>query len=98
MEPAISHDTFNSDSSWKLPTSNSILMRASQLSSQFERGDESYLRLSLGQFFEQRSEALGCLGSAHRHDAVRRVRFNDHLTRGRANVLLGWSKEQMDGE
>lgn len=98
MEPAISNDTFNSDSSWKLPLRNSILMRASQLSSQFERGDQSYLRLSLGQFFEQRSEALGCLGSADRHDAVKRVCFNDLLTLGRANVLVGCSKEQMADE
>lgn len=73
MEPAVNSNTFNSDSSWKLPSSNSILMRASQLSSQFERGDQSYLRLSLGQFFEQRSEALGCLGSANRLDSVKRV-------------------------
>lgn len=79
MEPANGNETFNSDSSWKLPTKNSILMRASQLSSQFERGDQSYLRLSLGQFFEQRSEALGCLGSANRLDAVKRVRYNDHF-------------------
>lgn len=81
MEPVISNQTFNSDSSWKLPTRNSILMRASQLSSHLERGDQSYLRLSLGQFFEQRSEALGCLGSADRLDAVKRVRFNDHFNR-----------------
>lgn len=89
MEPAISNDTFNSDSSWKLPTKNSILMKASQLSSQLERGDQSYLRLSLGQFFEQRSEALGCLGSAERHDAVKRVCFN-HFTQGRGNSLDWW--------
>lgn len=81
IEPVISNQTFNSDSSWKLPTRNSILMRTSQLSSQLERGDQSYLRLSLGQFFEQRSEALGCLGSADRLDAVKRVRFNDHFNR-----------------
>lgn len=79
MEPVVSNETFSSDSSWKLPTRNSILMRASQLPSQFERGDQSYLRLSLGQFFEQRSEALGCLGSADRLDAVKRVRFNGHF-------------------
>lgn len=70
-------------------------MRASQLSSQFERGDQSYLRLSLGQFFEQRSEALGCLGSADRRDAVKRVCFNGYSTGGVANffLLFGQSKE-----
>lgn len=46
-------------------------MRASQVSSEFLQGDESYLRLSLGQFFGQRSEALGCLGSSS--DLVKRV-------------------------
>lgn len=48
-------------------------MRASQVSSEFAQGDQSYLRLSLGQFFGQRSEALGCLGSAEDVDAVKRV-------------------------
>lgn len=97
MEPAINNDTFNSDSSWKLPTRNSILMRSSQLSSQFEKGDQSYLRLSLGQFFEQRSEALGCLGSADRHDAVKRVRFNGHFTKRRANFLIDGAEQGADG-
>jgi hypothetical protein len=49
-------------------------MRASQASSEFERGNHSYLRLSLGQFFGQRSEALGCLGGADDDlDGVKRV-------------------------
>lgn len=48
-------------------------MRASQVSSEFAQGDQSYLRLSLGQFFGQRSEALGCLGSTEDVDAVKRV-------------------------
>lgn len=72
IEPASSNATINSDSSWKIPTSSHILMRASQVSSEFEQGDQSYLRLSLGQFFEQRSEALGCLGSTD-VDVVKRV-------------------------
>lgn len=59
------------DSSWKLPTSSHILLRASQISSEFERGNQSYLRLSLGEFFQQRSEALGWLGSEE--EAVKRV-------------------------
>lgn len=88
IEPATSNATFNSDSSWKIPTSSSILMRASQLSSEFERGDQSYLRLSLGQFFEQRSEALGCLGSADNIDAVKRVSKNYHWNRNKKCCLL----------
>lgn len=48
-------------------------MRASQVSSHFKQGDQSYLRLSLGQFFGQRSEALGCLGSADDVDLIKRV-------------------------
>lgn len=47
-------------------------MRASQVSSDFQQTDESYLRLSLGQFFGQRSEAMGCLGSDD-VDNVKRV-------------------------
>lgn len=72
IEPVSNSNTFNSDSSWKIPTDSQILMRASQVSSEFKQGDQSYLRLSLGQFFEQRSEALGCLGSIG-VDAVKRV-------------------------
>lgn len=48
-------------------------MRASQVSSEFRHGDQSYLRLTLGQFFGQRSEALGCLGSTEDVDGVKRV-------------------------
>uniref|UniRef100_A0A8B9I4L9 Centrosomal protein 192 n=1 Tax=Anser brachyrhynchus TaxID=132585 RepID=A0A8B9I4L9_9AVES len=44
------------DSSWKSANS-CILLRTSELNR-----DASYLRLSLGEFFGQRSEALGCLG------------------------------------
>lgn len=87
IEPVTSNTTFNSDSSWKIPAGNSILMRASQLSSEFERGDQSYLRLSLGQFFEQRSEALGCLGSADNIDAVKRVSKNYHWNRNKKCCL-----------
>lgn len=63
IEPAATNTTFQSDSSWKIPNSSHILMRASQVSSEFTQEDQSYLRLSLGQFFKQRSEALGCLGN-----------------------------------
>lgn len=64
IEPASSNSTFHCDSSWKFPVNSHILMRASQVASEFLQGDESYLRLSLGHFFGQRSEALGCLGSS----------------------------------
>lgn len=72
IEPASGNSTFHSDSSWKLPTNGHVLMRASQVASEFEQGNESYLRLSLGQFFGQRSEALGCLGGIDM-DMVKRV-------------------------
>lgn len=48
------------DTSWKLVNNHNIL-RESQ--NDFNR-DASYLRLSLGEFFGQRSEALGCLGGS----------------------------------
>ena len=73
IEPASSNSTFHSDSSWKAPTNSHVLMRASQVASEFKQGDHSYLRLSLGQFFEQRSEALGCLGSLDDVVWVKRV-------------------------
>ncbi|XP_066539103.1 centrosomal protein of 192 kDa [Hoplias malabaricus] len=62
------------DTSWKVPTSSHHLMRASQVSSEFEKGNQSYLRISLGEFFQQRSEALGCLGSSE-EDQVKRPSF-----------------------
>lgn len=76
IEPASSNCTFQSDSSWKVPSSSHILMRASQVSSEFKQDNQSYLRLSLGQFFGQRSEALGCLGCIDDVDGVKRVSKN----------------------
>ncbi|XP_056142929.1 centrosomal protein of 192 kDa [Lampris incognitus] len=67
------------DTSWKLPTSSHILTKASQVSSEFEQANQTYLRLSLGEFFEQRSEALGCLGSNDR-DMVKRPSFGYIIT------------------
>ncbi|KAJ8353763.1 hypothetical protein SKAU_G00213300 [Synaphobranchus kaupii] len=67
------------DTSWGLPSSNYILMRASQVSSDFERANQSYLRLSLGAFFLQRSEALGCL-SDNMEDHVKRPSFGYVIT------------------
>ncbi|KAL6108707.1 cep192 [Pungitius sinensis] len=80
IEPAGSNSTFHSDSSWKAPTNGHILMRASQVSSEFKQGDHSYLRLTLGQFFEQRSEALGCLGSTTDDCWVKRPSFGYVIT------------------
>lgn len=73
IEPPSSNCTFQSDSSWKAPANSHVLMRASQVSSEFREGDQSYLRLSLGQFFGQRSEALGCLGITGHVGGVKRV-------------------------
>lgn len=72
---AAENNSFQSDTSWKVPTNGHVLMRASQVSSEFQQGDQSYLRLSLGEFFSQRSEALGCLGRLDDVDAVKRPSF-----------------------
>ncbi|XP_078543611.1 centrosomal protein of 192 kDa [Lissotriton helveticus] len=48
------------DTSWKL-NSNYPHLRASHVSHELESDDARYRRLSLGEFFGQRSEALGCL-------------------------------------
>ncbi|XP_060778074.1 centrosomal protein of 192 kDa isoform X3 [Neoarius graeffei] len=59
---AVNQSVHLGDTSWKFPTSSHILMRASQVSTEFEKENQSYLRISLGGFLQQRSEALGCLG------------------------------------
>ncbi|XP_078789454.1 centrosomal protein of 192 kDa isoform X4 [Oryzias latipes] len=74
-----SNSTFHGDSSWRIPPTSHIHMRASQVSSDFQQTDESYLRLSLGQFFGQRSEAMGCLGSDD-VDNVKRPSFGYIIT------------------
>uniref|UniRef100_A0A8B9ZC28 Centrosomal protein 192 n=1 Tax=Anas platyrhynchos TaxID=8839 RepID=A0A8B9ZC28_ANAPL len=58
------------DCSWKSANS-CILLRTSELNR-----DASYLRLSLGEFFGQRSEALGCLGG----DSDVKRSFGYHIT------------------
>ncbi|XP_075070503.1 centrosomal protein of 192 kDa [Mixophyes fleayi] len=63
------------DTSWKLPISSNVLLKASQLSDLCQE-DVSYLRLSLGEFFGQRSEALGCLGGGQ---DVKRPSFGYHI-------------------
>ncbi|XP_074058182.1 centrosomal protein of 192 kDa [Macrotis lagotis] len=49
------------DTSWSTSINYSLLRR-SLTTSDMTGDDASYLRLSLGEFFGQRSEALGCLG------------------------------------
>ncbi|XP_026527748.1 centrosomal protein of 192 kDa isoform X2 [Notechis scutatus] len=61
------------DTSWKSINNHNIL-RESQ--NDFNR-DASYLRLSLGEFFGQKSEALGCLGGS---GDVKRPSFGYHIT------------------
>ncbi|KAM8847082.1 centrosomal protein of 192 kDa isoform 1-T1 [Synchiropus picturatus] len=78
--PASGNTTFQSDSSWKAPASSHILMRASQVASEYNQNNQSYLRLSLGQFFEQRSEALGCLGVTDDLNWIKRPSFGYVIT------------------
>ncbi|XP_036613779.1 centrosomal protein of 192 kDa isoform X2 [Trichosurus vulpecula] len=49
------------DTSWSASVNYNLLKR-SHTTSDITGDDASYLRLSLGEFFGQRSEALGCLG------------------------------------
>ncbi|KAM3928231.1 centrosomal protein of 192 kDa isoform 1-T1 [Leptodactylus fuscus] len=63
------------DTSWKLPVSGHALLKASQISD-LSQEEASYLRLSLGEFFGQRSEALGCLGGGA---DVKRPSFGYHI-------------------
>ncbi|XP_043364079.1 centrosomal protein of 192 kDa isoform X9 [Dermochelys coriacea] len=63
------------DTSWKSANSYNLL-RASHTTSDLSK-DASYLRLSLGEFFGQRSEALGCLGGG---SDVRRPSFGYRIT------------------
>ncbi|VTJ71487.1 Hypothetical predicted protein, partial [Marmota monax] len=59
------------DTSW-VATVNYNLLRKSLSTSELGRDDASYIRLSLGEFFAQRSEALGCLGGGN---SVKRPSF-----------------------
>ncbi|XP_048077553.1 centrosomal protein of 192 kDa isoform X1 [Ursus arctos] len=52
------------DTSWGTSI-NYNLSRKSLSTSDLDKDDASYLRLSLGEFFAQRSEALGCLGGGY---------------------------------
>ncbi|XP_059195410.1 centrosomal protein of 192 kDa [Centropristis striata] len=79
IEPCNSNSSFHSDSSWKALANSHILMRASQVSSEFKQGDQSYLRLTFGEFFGQRSEALGRLGTDE-VDGIKRPSFGYIIT------------------
>ncbi|XP_044148782.1 LOW QUALITY PROTEIN: centrosomal protein of 192 kDa [Bufo gargarizans] len=58
----LENDSVNlGDTSWKVPVNGHVLLKASQ-TSDLSQEEASYLRLSLGEFFGQRSEAMGCLG------------------------------------
>ncbi|XP_016052781.1 PREDICTED: centrosomal protein of 192 kDa isoform X2 [Miniopterus natalensis] len=59
------------DTSWGTSV-NYNLLRKSLSTSDLDKDDASYLRLSLGEFFAQRSEALGCLGGGY---SVKRPSF-----------------------
>ncbi|XP_070276806.1 centrosomal protein of 192 kDa isoform X2 [Myotis yumanensis] len=59
------------DTSWGTSV-NYNLLRKSLSTSDLNKDDASYLRLSLGEFFAQRSEALGCLGGGY---SVKRPSF-----------------------
>ncbi|XP_073535087.1 centrosomal protein of 192 kDa isoform X2 [Phyllobates terribilis] len=63
------------DTSWKLAVSGHVLLKASPVSD-LAQEDASYLRLSLGEFFGQRSEAMGCLGGG---TDVKRPSFGYHI-------------------
>ncbi|XP_045430678.1 centrosomal protein of 192 kDa isoform X2 [Pipistrellus kuhlii] len=59
------------DTSWRISI-NYNLLRKSLSTSDLNKDDANYLRLSLGEFFAQRSEALGCLGGGY---SVKRPSF-----------------------
>ncbi|XP_068093232.1 LOW QUALITY PROTEIN: centrosomal protein of 192 kDa [Hyperolius riggenbachi] len=63
------------DTSWKMPVNTNVLLK-SQMACDLSLEDASYLRLSLGAFFGQRSEALGCLGGG---SDVKRPSFGYHI-------------------
>ncbi|XP_060056607.1 centrosomal protein of 192 kDa isoform X3 [Erinaceus europaeus] len=64
------------DTSWGTSVNYSML-RKSLSTSDLDKDDASYFRLSLGEFFAQRSEALGCLGGGHN---VKRPSFGYFIT------------------
>ncbi|XP_067887295.1 centrosomal protein of 192 kDa isoform X2 [Heterodontus francisci] len=66
------------NNSWQLSSNNYLILRASQAGSDFMQGNQSYLRLTLGEFFGERSEALGCLGE--QYSGIKRPSFGYSIT------------------
>ncbi|XP_040597591.1 centrosomal protein of 192 kDa isoform X3 [Mesocricetus auratus] len=64
------------DTSW-VATVDYRLLRKSLGTSVLDKDEGSYLRLSLGEFFAERSEALGCLGGG---SSVKRPSFGYFIT------------------
>ncbi|XP_048452152.1 centrosomal protein of 192 kDa [Rhincodon typus] len=64
--------------SWQLPANSYLMLRASRAGSDFMQGSQSYLRLTLGEFFGERSEALGCLGE--QNSGIKRPSFGYSIT------------------
>ncbi|KAM6217479.1 centrosomal protein of 192 kDa [Rhynchocyon petersi] len=62
------------DTSWRTSV-NFSLLKKSISTSDLDTDDPNYLRLSIGEFFAQRSEALGCLGGDNNGNNVKRPSF-----------------------
>ncbi|XP_078397184.1 centrosomal protein of 192 kDa [Cetorhinus maximus] len=77
MDMTVTNGACGSDS-WQLPANSCLMLRASQAGSDFMQGSQSYLRLTLGEFFGERSEALGCLGE--QSNGIKRPSFGYSIT------------------
>ncbi|XP_078254195.1 centrosomal protein of 192 kDa isoform X2 [Rhinoraja longicauda] len=75
MEVMCTDESLGNDS-WKMPSS--LKLAESSTASDVVQGDQSYLRLTLGEFFGERSEALGCLGEES--SKVKRPSFGYAIT------------------
>ncbi|XP_060679851.1 centrosomal protein of 192 kDa isoform X3 [Hemiscyllium ocellatum] len=87
MDATFTDGSLGNDS-WQLPANSYLMLRASQAGSDFMQGSQSYLRLTLGEFFSERSEALGCLGE--QNSGIKRPSFGYSITspERRAPVVL----------
>ncbi|XP_072425902.1 centrosomal protein of 192 kDa isoform X5 [Chiloscyllium punctatum] len=87
MDATLTDGSLGNDS-WQLPANSYLMLRASQAESDFMQGSQSYLRLTLGEFFSERSEALGCLGE--QKSGIKRPSFGYSITspERRAPVVL----------
>ncbi|GCB72399.1 hypothetical protein scyTo_0006285 [Scyliorhinus torazame] len=77
MDVTFASGSCGSDS-WQLPANSCLILRASQAGPDFMQGSQSYLRLTLGEFFGERSEALGCLGE--HNCGIKRPSFGYSIT------------------